>query len=77
MKQLHVKNHFVARSYLKNWQDNNGKIWVYRTLVNHPNVPLWKPATVAGVAFQHHLYTRVGSGTGSDEIETWFGSPFG
>lgn len=71
MGELHVKNHFVPECYLKRWGDFNHKICVYRTLVSHETVPVWKKYSSAAIAFHRHLYTRMVSGKESDELEKW------
>jgi len=76
MNQLHVKNHYVPECYLKRWESSSKKIYVYRTLVNHQNVPIWRPHSVSAIAYQKHLYTRVIAGGESDEIETWLDREF-
>jgi len=76
MKERHVRHHFVPKSYLKNWQDSDGKICVYRTLVEHQKVPIWTKKSVAAVAYWGNLYTRFVSGQESDEMELWFDREF-
>jgi hypothetical protein len=76
MSELHVKNHFVPECYLKRWEDSNHKICVYRTLVSHKNVPVWKKYYSAAIAYQRHLYTRMVSGKESDDLEKWFDSEY-
>lgn len=69
-------NHYVSQGYLKQWEDSHGKVYVYRILVSHENVPLWAQKSVKGIAYQPHLYTRQIDGTDSDEIEQWFSDEF-
>ncbi len=76
MKQLHVKNHYVPECYLKRWRSSEGKVFVYRTLVSHSNVPIWKSHSVSAIAYQKHLYTQIISGHESDELESWFDREF-
>jgi len=76
MKQLHVKNHYVPECYLKRWADSKGRVWVYRTLVSHPNVPIWRRHSVSAIAYQRHLYTQILSGSESDSMESWFAEEF-
>jgi len=66
------KNHYVSCGYLKRWESSHKKLWIYRILVPHDKMPLWKEGSVSGVAFQTHLYTRLIAGKESDEIEKWF-----
>ncbi len=75
-KQLHIKNHYVPECYLKRWESSEGKVFVYRTLVNHPNVPIWKSHFVSSIAYQKHLYTQIISGHESDELEMWLDREF-
>jgi hypothetical protein len=49
---------------------------VYRTLVNHSNVPIWKSHSVSAIAYQKHLYTQIISGQESDELESWLDREF-
>jgi hypothetical protein len=76
MNQLHAKNHFVPESYLKRWANLEAKVFVYRTLVEHSNVSIWKAHSVSAIAYQKHLYTQLISGRESDELETWLDREF-
>lgn len=76
MGELHVKNHFVPECYLKRWGDSNNQICVYRTLVSHETVPVWKKYSIAAIAYHRHLYTRMVSEKESDEFEKWFDSEY-
>ncbi len=76
MSELHVNNHYVPKCYLKRWENSNKKVYVYRILVNHSNVPIWRPHSVSAIAYQKHLYTQVIAGCESDEIETWLDREF-
>ncbi|MCE7055837.1 DUF4238 domain-containing protein [Algoriphagus sp. AGSA1] len=75
-KQITKDNHYLAQSYLKHWQSSKGKVWCYRTLVSHENIPTWNETHVEGTAFFTHLYSRIEKGSVSDEMEHWFGSEF-
>lgn len=75
-KELHVKNHYVPECYLKRWADSEQKIFVYRTLVAHSNVPTWKAHSISAIAYQKHLYTQIVSGQESDEFELWLDKEF-
>ncbi len=67
----HRDHHYVPRVYLKRWGKAHGWIWLYRTLVSHPKVPLWKKNSIRGIAYHSHLYTRIVAGRENDEIERW------
>jgi hypothetical protein len=73
---LRVDNHYVSCGYLKRWESFGGRIWTYRILVSHPQVPLWKQTFPKGVAYHPHLYTQVVAGQATDEIEQWLDSEF-
>lgn len=74
--QLHTKNHFVPQSYLRRWENSAQDIYVYRTLVSHANVPIWKTFSVSAIAYHKHLYTQILNGTESDELEKWFSQEY-
>jgi len=64
-------NHYVPCEYLKRWAFSQNRVWAYRLLVSHENVPLWKASSIRGIAYHSHLYTRIAAGLESDEIEQW------
>jgi hypothetical protein len=45
---------------------------VYRTLVSHVNLPIWKPYSTSAIAYHSHLYTQIINGKENDELERWF-----
>jgi hypothetical protein len=69
---LKIRNHYVPRLYLKRWAEKDRKLWVYRLLVPHQKVPVWKHSSIEGIGYHNHLYTRVLAGVETDEFETWF-----
>src|SRR5664279_1512349 len=73
---FHRDNHFVPRVYLKHFAAEPGHVFAYRTLVSHPNVPLWKKCSTKSIAYREHLYTRLVSGVESDEVEKWLDREF-
>jgi hypothetical protein len=64
-------NHYVPCEYLKHWASSGRRVWAYRILVAHENMPLWKESSIIGIAYHSYLYTRVVAGHESDEIEEW------
>lgn len=76
VKQITKDNHYLSQSYLNQWESSLGKVWCYRTLVSHENVPLWKETHIEGTAFFTHLYSRLNKGLISDEMEDWFNSEY-
>ncbi len=61
--------------YLKNWS-TDGKVQIYRTLVQHEHVPIWKPFPLKGIGYLKNLYINTQNGDECDQIETWFGQQF-
>jgi hypothetical protein len=76
MTELRSDNHFVPKVYLKRWSTDGLRIWAYRTLVSHQNVPLWKLNSLRSIAFHSHLYTRFSANGETDEIERWLDKEF-
>jgi hypothetical protein len=70
---VRAEHHYVPRLYLKSFADENGRLSVYRLLVSHSNVREWKTLSARAIAYHSHLYTRVVSGSDSDEVEEWLG----
>lgn len=74
--ELTRDNHYVPRTYLKRWAYDGARVWTYRVLSSHPNVPLWTLHSTKGLAFHKHLYTRVVPSGETDDIERWIGREF-
>lgn len=72
----HRDNHYVPRSYLKRWTSDGTKLWSYRVLVSHPQVPLWRKLSTRGIAYHEHLYTAIAAAGESDELEHWLDANF-
>src|SRR5271168_1916025 len=70
------ENHYVPCLYLKRFGSSSGRVLTYRLLVDHSRVPLWKETSVRGIAYHAHLYTRIVSGTQTDEVEKWLNAEF-
>ena len=75
-QNFHADNHYVPRVYLKNFSSEQGKVWVYRTLVSHSNVPIWRKQSLEGLTKRQHLYTRITAQGETDEIEKWLDREF-
>jgi hypothetical protein len=75
-KSFHRDNHYVPRSYLKHWASSKDQLCVYRILVSNNNVPIWKRASVKGIAYHSHLYTQIIAGLESDDFEKWLDREF-
>lgn len=75
-RQLTSDNHYVPCLYLRRFADAGEKLSVYRTLVSHPRVPLWKSSSLRGAGYLRHLYTRIVADQETDEIERWLEHDF-
>jgi len=73
---FHRDNHYVSRLYLKRWAVDSRRVWTYRILVSHPEVPLWRKSSIKGLAYHEHLYTRIVAVGQTDEIERWVDAEF-
>lgn len=73
---MHRYNHYIPRSYLKQWSHDGSTVWAYRILVSHARVRLWRKVSTRGVAYHEHLYTRIVASGESDEIERWLDTQF-
>jgi hypothetical protein len=69
-EHFHRDNHYVSQAYLKRWASSQKRLWVYRVLVSHTKVPAWKQASVKGIAYHSHLYTRIAAGRETDDFES-------
>jgi hypothetical protein len=69
-------NHYVPCVYLKRFAPSPERVWKYRLVVADARVPLWKLSAIKGVAYHRHLYTRIASGSESDEVERWLNDEF-
>ena len=72
---LRRDNHYVPRAYLKRFATQE-RVWTYRTLVSHAEVPMWKQSSIRGVAYHSHLYTRIAAGQETDDMEKWLDKEF-
>jgi hypothetical protein len=45
-------------------------------LVSHTQVPAWKEASVKGITYHSHLYTRLAAGRETDDFERWLDREF-
>jgi Protein of unknown function (DUF4238) len=75
-EHFHRDNHYVPQGYLKQWASPQKRLWVYRILVSHTQVPAWKEASVKEVAHHSHLYTRIAAGQETDDFERWLDREF-
>jgi hypothetical protein len=75
-EQFRADNHYTPGLYLRLFAGSDKKLFTYRTLVQHPKVPLWKPTSVKGVGYITHLYTRIAAGHETDDIEKWLAREF-
>lgn len=74
--EIHAKNHYVPKVYLRNWANEDKKIWVYRRLVSSDKVPVWEQKHIDSFAYMHHLYSYEEEGVIDDRIEQWLDLEF-
>jgi hypothetical protein len=74
--QFRSDNHYVPCVYLRHFATPSGTVFVYRTLVAHERVPLWREKSVKAVGYRAHLYTRIAAGRETDDVETWLDREF-
>src|SRR3954449_9846959 len=70
------ENHYVPCVYLKSFAGSDGRMQVYRLLVSHPAVRLWKAHSPRAIAYHSHLYTRMMAEGPSDDLEKWLSREF-
>lgn len=72
MAQHSRDNHFVPQFYLKRWSTNGNTVWDYRTIIHHPNEPIWKRSSIKNSACWKDLYTQHGQEAIDTKIEDFF-----
>ena len=65
-------NHYVPQFYLKRWSTNGHSVLDYRTIVHHPNEPIWKRSSIKSVACWRDLYTEHDRESIDTKIENFF-----
>lgn len=76
MSEITRCNHFVPQFYLRQWSEDGNRIWSYRLLVSHENVPEWSHVAIKSIGARMGLYTEVVDGKEADEFEQWVKSTF-
>ncbi|MHB1314803.1 MAG: DUF4238 domain-containing protein [Christensenellales bacterium] len=76
MNQITHKNHYIPRSYLKNWSSDGKKVSVYSILVPNIKVPLWEDKSISNIAYVEDFYTLNVLGEEFDNIEKWLNTEF-
>ncbi len=71
--QFKRDNHYIPQFYLKQWGNSEKKVWEYRLLVSHDEVPLWQLSSIKGsLGWHKDLYTGIENDAETDEIENWY-----
>ena len=65
---LSRNNHYIPQLYLSRWA-NNGRIYVYRTIVSHEKVPIWSESSIVHTASIENLYVSIRNDIESDGFE--------
>lgn len=76
MSEITKDNHYVPQSLQRRWSQDEKHVYAYRTLVSHPDVPVWQLKSISKLAFHKDLYTQVANGCEVDEFEKWIGTQF-
>lgn len=70
-------NHYVPRSYLKQWSNDGRAVWAYDTIVWNKGQKVWRPVGVGGVACWKDFYSQINDDeTVDDSIEILFGDEY-
>ncbi len=69
-------NHFLPQMYLKNWCNEQDKVFQYRKVVQHENVPIWKDYHPSAIGYSQYLYVNTQNGNPDDVLENWFDSNY-
>ncbi|EGQ8808859.1 hypothetical protein DLH87_25135 [Vibrio parahaemolyticus] len=69
-------NHFLPQMYLKNWCNEQDKVFQYRKIVQHENVPIWKDYHPSAIGYSQYLYVNTQNGNPDDVLENWFDSNY-
>ena len=75
MSTIKKDNHFIPQMYLKNWATNKN-VYVYKKIVQHQKIPLWKRHSLKGIGYIQYLYVNTKNGQENDELELWFDKSF-
>ena len=71
MNLVKKDNHFIPQMYLKNWASDR-HVYVYKKIVEHQNIPLWKKLSLKGIGYIQYLYVNTTNGKEDDSLEEWF-----
>lgn len=73
MSQFARNNHYIPQFYLRQWANQEQKVWEYKLLVSHDNVPCWQLVSLKdSTAWQRDLYTGFVKDNETDEVEHWY-----
>ena len=71
MKQVSINHHYIPQMYLRNWSQDGKKVWVYRKLVSHKDVPCWEIKSIDRIGSMPQAYSHIHNGQETDEFENW------
>lgn len=72
---MKINNHYVPKTYLKQWSDGT-KVYEYKLLSPHKDVPKWKKASISKTSSVNSLYLYYDKGEMNDEMEDYFSEEF-
>jgi len=76
MSEITKVNHYVPQSLQRRWSQDEKHVYAYRTLVSHPDVPVWQLKSISKLAFHRDLYTQAADGREVDVFEKWISTQF-
>lgn len=62
-------SHYVPQATLRRWSEDGYRVWAYRLLVPHENVPRWELKSIKGLVCEDDLYTVFSGDSETDEFE--------
>jgi hypothetical protein len=71
MGQMKINNHYIPQMYLRNWSPDGKKVWVYRKLVSHENVPSWEKKSIENIGSLPRAYSHIRNNEETDAFENW------
>ena len=74
--EISRNNHYISKMYLKEWECESGKVWVYNLLVSNKNIPIWNKEAIKNVCTYDSMFVRFSNGIEIDDIEKMFSEKY-
>lgn len=69
-------NHYNSQMYLKAWECEKNKTFVYDLLVSDEKVPLWRKNSIENLCSINSLFVRLKNNEETDDLEKWFSEKY-